>query len=78
MTFAGLIDVFLNLIQLSIPVLFGLTVLYLFWNVAQAWIIKGDANSITEGKKVVLAGIIALVVMLSLWGIVAMLRSSLF
>ena len=78
-TFADLVGILLELIGLMIPFIFGLTLLVLFWGITKAWIINsGDAAEIEKGKKLVVAGIIALVIMSGIWGIIGMLRSSLF
>ncbi len=78
-TFAGLVSVLLDLINLIIPFIFGLTLVVLTWRVIDAWIINPtDETKRTAGKKVVITAIAVLVVMTSVWGIVVFLRKGLF
>lgn len=75
--FASLVDQMLEIVQSAIPLVFALTMVYVFWRIFQAWIVSGEPQKIESGKNAVVVGIIALVVMLSLWGIIELLRSSL-
>lgn len=78
-SFSDLVDAFIELIQLLIPLLFALTLLLIVWRVVDAWIIHGaDESKIEEGKNTIIVGIIALVVMSGIWGILSILQSSLF
>lgn len=77
--FAQLVDAFLGFINLLIPLLFGLALLVIIWKLVDAWILHaGDSGKVEEGKKYALWGVLVLVVMSALWGIVALLRTSLF
>ena len=77
--FGWLVGQFLNIISLLIPLVFGISLLVFLWGIVNAWILNGgDETSIEKGKKTALAGVIGLVVMASVWGIVALLRSSFF
>jgi hypothetical protein len=77
--FSDLVATFIEMISLLIPLIFGLTFLVIAWKVIDAWIINGgDESRVEEGKKTILVGIIALVVMSGIWGILAALQSSLF
>jgi hypothetical protein len=76
--FSDLVGAFLNIIQLLVPLLFGLTLLVIVWKVIDSWIINGgDETKVAEGKNVAIVGIIALVIMSGVWGILYILRSSL-
>jgi hypothetical protein len=76
--FSELVSLFIDMIELAIPLLFGITLLYITWKVIDAWIIHGDGSQVEEGKNTVIVGVIALVVMSGIWGILAILQSSLF
>ncbi len=76
--FREAVGFFIGLIELVIPLLFALTLLYITWKVVDAWIIHGDGSQIEEGKNTVIVGVIALVVMSGIWGILNILQSSLF
>lgn len=77
--FADLVDTFIGLISLLVPLVFALTLVVIIWKVIDAWILNaGEESKVEEGKNVVIVGIIALVVMSAIWGILAILQSSLF
>lgn len=77
--FSDLVATFIEMISLLIPLIFGLTFLLIAWKVIDAWIINGgDESKVEEGKQTIFVGIIALVVMSGIWGILAVLQSSLF
>lgn len=77
--FSSLVDVFIDIISLLVPLVFSLTFIVLMWGIIKAWILNaGDTAEIEKGKKLVIVGIIVLVIMSGIWGILALLRSSLF
>lgn len=77
--FKGLVELLLGLIGLIVPLLFTLALLVFLWGITQAWIIGGgDSARVEKGKSIALAGIIGLIVMSAVWGIVALIRASLF
>ncbi len=77
--FAELVGVFIDILSLIIPFIFGLSLLIIIWKVVDAWIINGgDAKKIEEGRNVALWGIIVLVIMSGIWAILRILRSSIF
>ena len=77
--FKGLVGVFTDIIGSLVILVFGLTFLVFIWGIIKGWIIKGsEPEGIKEGKSVVLVGIITLVIMISIWGILYMLQSSIF
>lgn len=78
-TFAGLVNEILGLINLIIPLIFGIIFLFLTWKIIDAWIINaGDEKKVEDGKKYAFTAVIVMVLMIAAWGIVAMLRSSVF
>jgi|GEM_PF-752213 len=77
-TFTELVGLVTNLISLLVPVVIALTFLFIAWKVVSAWIINGgDKESVEEGKKVALIGVVVLVFMFGLWGLLAVLQGSL-
>jgi len=77
-TFSGVVNTVLKINQYLIYFIFTLTFLVLIWTVINTWIINvGDETSVAKGKKIVTVGIIVLVVMSGMWGILAILRSTL-
>ena len=78
-TFAQLVNLILGFINLLIPALFALVFVYFVWKVIDAWILNvGDEKKRADGKQYVLWAIVMFVLMVSTWGIVAMIRGSIF
>ena len=76
-TFAGLVQVFLELISLAVTVVFALTIVYLSWKLINAWVLHPDEpESVENGKKIALIGAIALVCMVGVWTIVRLVQDS--
>ena len=77
--FAELVDLFLGFISLLIPLVFSLALLFIVWRVIDAWVLHADdPKKLEEGRQYALWGVLVLVVMSSVWGLVALLRSSFF
>lgn len=77
--FKGFVGILTNIISTLIVLIFALTFLVFMWGLIKSWIFGGgDVEKVEEGKKVVITGIIALVIMSSIWGILYMLQVSLF
>lgn len=77
--FAELVDVFLGIISLIIPLLFSLALLVIVWKIIDSWVLNADKpNKVDEGKQYAVWGVLVLVLMSSIWGIVSLLRASLF
>lgn len=78
-TFKGLVQFILDFINILIPAMFGLLFIYLVWKIIDAWIIHaGDEKKLEEGKRLITTAVVVFVLMLSTWGIVALIKSSLF
>lgn len=57
--------------SILVPVLFALAFIVFLWGVAKAYIFSaGDPEAVKAGHQLVLWGVVAFVVMLSLWGLV--------
>jgi len=77
--FKDLVVHVIGILELIIPLIIVATFLYIIWKVIDSWIINGAEDiKIKEGKETLVFGIIALVVMTGIWGILAILRNSLF
>lgn len=78
-TFSGLVDFIVNIINILIPAIFGIVFVYLVFKIIDAWIIHaGDEKKLEEGKRLMTTAVIVFVLMVSTWGIVALLKNSLF
>lgn len=78
-TFKGLVDFIIGFINILIPALFGVLFLYIVWKIIDAWILHADDDSKREeGRRLVITAVLVFVLMISTWGIVAMIKQSLF
>jgi heme O synthase-like polyprenyltransferase len=78
-TFAGLVNEVIGIINIIIPLIFGILFLYLVWRVFENWVLKADDQNAREaGRQYAVSAVIVFVVMISAWGIVRLLQSSLF
>lgn len=77
--FAELVDLFIGLLSLIVPLIFTLAMLFIIWKVVDSWVLNADNTAkVDEGKQYVLWGVLVLVVMSAIWGILALLRGSIF
>ena len=74
--FSDVVDIFINLIYLAVPVLGGVAVLVFFWGLVKFILaIGGDEKAVSQGRTLMVWGTIALFIMISLWGIIRFLHS---
>src|SRR3989344_1091105 len=64
-----------EIITAFIPVAFGVAVVFFFFGIAKFVLHAGDDRARTEGKQIMLWGILALFVISSIWGIVFLLAN---
>ncbi len=77
--FASLVAFVTDILKTLVILIFALTFLVFIWGIIKNWILKGGSDEGAEnGKKVVVAGIVGFVVMVSIWGILSLLQSSIF
>ena len=78
-SFSGLVKFVVDFINILIPAIFGLVFVYVIWKIIDAWIIHGDdPKKIEEGKRLVTVAVIVFVIMVSTWGIVSLIKQSIF
>lgn len=78
-TFSGFVNQILGLINIIIPVIFSVVFLFLVWKIFDAWVLNGgDEQRREEGKQYATVAVIVVVLMIIAWGIVAMIRRSIF
>ncbi|PIQ68527.1 MAG: hypothetical protein COV91_03675 [Candidatus Taylorbacteria bacterium CG11_big_fil_rev_8_21_14_0_20_46_11] len=61
-----------------IPFMIGLAVAYMVWGIFKYVMSAGDTEKVEEGKKVMIYGIGAIFLMLSFWGLVLVIKTSIF
>jgi len=71
-----ILDQIRTVFNLTVPLLFGLALIYFFWGVAKYILAAGDAKLASEGKAIMIYGIIALAVMASVYGIINFLQTA--
>jgi hypothetical protein len=69
-----LIGLFTDLIRRVIPLIFSMAVIVVLWGIAQS--LSGSEEKRTEGKLIIVWGVIGLFVMVSIWGIVNILAGT--
>lgn len=72
--FESLIGGLGDLINFTIPVLIAMALLLFIWGLIKFVFAGGDDDSRNEGKKLMIWGVITLFVIVSVWGIVALLN----
>ncbi len=70
-TFASFINIFLRIIGFLIPLIGALSLFVFFWGIAKFILAAGDEKKLADGKQFMIWGVIAMFVMVSLWGIIA-------
>lgn len=65
-----------NLIGTATPIIVALALLYFFWGLARYILNSGDEEKKAEGRNIMIWGIIALFVMISVWGLVNILANT--
>lgn len=79
-TFAqsGLFDILARvrgLVAALVPLIIGLAVLYFLWGVLQ-YVTAGDSEKQKDATRTMVMGVIVLFVMVSVWGLVALLQDT--
>ena len=73
-TIETLIDDITSVVVSIIPILLGLAVLAFFWGLVKFINHAGDEKTLEEGKQLMIWGMIAIFVMVALWGILGWLQ----
>jgi len=76
-TLGGLIPLVEDIIGFLTPVVVALALLYFFWGLAKFILSAGDEVDSKKGRDMMIWGIIALFVMVSVWGIINLLGDTL-
>ena len=73
-TVGKLIDSAAELVLLFVPILLGLAVLTFFWGLVKFINQAGDEKAVEEGRSLMIWGMVAIFVMVALWGILGFLQ----
>jgi hypothetical protein len=78
-TFNDVAMIIVGLFTSLIPIMVGAAVATFFWGLVKyLWSAAGDTKAHEDGRKIMTWGVIAIFVMVSIWGIVAMLQQAIF
>ena len=70
---ADMLGIVRDLINTLLPVVIALALLYFFWGLAKFILAAGDEAARSEARSIMIWGVIALFVMVSVWGLVNVL-----
>lgn len=74
--FTSIINTISNIVNLIIPLLVALALLAFFWGLVRYIWKSGDEDGQKEGKNIMIAGIVGLFVMVSIWGIISIIGNT--
>ncbi len=77
-TFGDVICLFTDLLLTIIPIVAGLALVFFFWGLAKSILHADNEDAREEGREVMKWGIVALFVLVSIWGIVLYLHGDFF
>lgn len=66
-----------RLVDLALPIVVGIALLGFFWGLAKFIFAQGNEEDKTDGKKIMIWGLVALFVMVSVWGLVRFIGDAL-
>jgi len=75
-TLGQLLAVFADIVNALLPFIIALAVLFFVWGVFQFVASAGDEEKRTEGRNKMIYGIIGIFVMVSVWGLVNLLKGT--
>lgn len=78
MSFANYVDSIINVINtLVVPTILSLTFFVFVYGVLKQFVFEGDDTARKKGRQITLWGLIGMAIVFSLWGLVALLLSTL-
>jgi len=70
------LNILADLINLATPVVVALALLYFFWGLAQYILNAGNEEKKKDGRNIMIWGLLALFIMVSVWGIINVVRDT--
>ena len=74
--FKDLAAFIISYVNLIVPILGGIAIIVFFWGLIKYIAAAGDSSAKTNGRSVMYWGTVALFILFSVWGIVAVLKST--
>lgn len=72
----GILRTIGGLIELATPIVVALALLYFFWGLATYILNQGSEEKKKQGREVMIWGILALFIMVSIWGIINVIQDT--
>ncbi|MFA5830669.1 MAG: pilin [Candidatus Paceibacterota bacterium] len=72
----GLVQLIGNIVNLLVPIVSTLVVIFFFWGLAMYVLAAGDEEKAKEGKSIMIWGVLALFVMVTIWGIIGFMQNT--
>jgi len=66
-----------DIVNLALPIIVAVALLFFFYGLAKFILASGDEEARKQGKHIMIWGVVALFVMVSVWGLVAFLGNAL-
>lgn len=73
----GIATLIQNVLAVVVPIVLTLAVIYFIWGLAEFILAAGDPEKKSEGKTRMIYGVIALFIIVSIWGIIGFLGNAL-
>ncbi len=73
---SDLFNIVIDIFDVIIPILITLALIYFLWGVARYVMAQGDESAQSEARAMMIHGVIALFVIISVWGLVAVLNAT--
>lgn len=70
------VDTVGTVVEMIVPIVSLIVIIYFFWGLAKYVLSAGDAEKAAEGKSIMIWGVLALFVMVTIWGIIGFLQAS--
>ncbi len=77
-TIRTLIERVMDLVTLVLPIIAGLTLFFVLWGGVKHIAVSGDAKGREESRNALIWGVLILFVIVSVWGIVAIVSKTFF
>ncbi len=71
----AIVDFITRTVRSLIPIFFALAIIYFFWGLIEYIRSAGDAKKAAEGRSIMIYGVIAIAVMISVYGLVVWLQN---
>ncbi len=71
----NIIGTIASILKGLIPLTIGVALLLFFWGIAKFILAAGSEEAVKDGRRLLIWGVVALFVMISIWGIVELLQN---